>query len=127
MKNSITDVPQIDRTKTLLENIHAAAEMYIVAIRKASTKMLEANRVLIYEEALVLPTDQAKRLDWFVKFVQRKTGIPAEAVALAFLATEVWDANDHVNDSWFVNLGWNGQGGGDYRIVDGKVIPVTSE
>lgn len=45
MKNSITDVPQIDRTKALLENIHVAAEMYIVAIRKASTKTLGAEKM----------------------------------------------------------------------------------
>jgi hypothetical protein len=124
---SIQDVPQIDRTQPLLQNVMAAAPQYIIAIRRISIMNLETNRVMAYEEELSLPTQTAMRLDWFVNRVHRTHWLPVEAVALAFLATEVWDGNDGVNDSWFINTGWNGQGGGDYRVVNGQQVLVKQE
>jgi hypothetical protein len=125
---AINDVPQIDRSKPAWENVMAAAQEYAMAIRRASITMTQANRVKLYMKELQLSENEALRLDWFVDVTQhRNPSLKSEAVAVAFLATEVFDTNDGVNDSWFIDAGWKGQGGGDRKVVDSKIVPVEEK
>lgn len=100
-----------------------------VALRKAGVMLKEANRVKLYMDTLGFGERTAKRFDWFVDKM-RRSGVPLEtpAIAAAWLANEEFYVDDGVNDWIFApsNCDWNGQGGGEFKIVDGKFVRVQA-
>lgn len=99
-------------------------DLICVALRTAGLMNKEANRVKVYMEKLGYDERTAKRLDWFDQKL-RTSGVPIEGaatVAAAWLANEEFYVNDGVND-WIWSE-WDGAGGGDFKIVDSRIVPV---
>lgn len=106
----------------------AVTDPICVALRTTGVMRKEVNRVKKLMELLGYNEHRAKRLDYFV---HNMAGLMStEAKAAAWLADEEFYEDDGVNDwPWAANgaYNWNGQGGGDFSVVDGVFVPVEKQ
>ena len=94
-----------------------------VAIRAAGSLRKEESRIKVIMEELGCDERTAKRFDWFATSL---TGVPLchEAIAAAWVANETFfldGVNGYPEDCW------PGTGGGDYKTVDGVMVPVEKQ
>jgi len=94
-----------------------------VALRKSLYVHKEVNRVKVIMETLGCDERTALRFDWFAHNIGRGPAICNEAIAAAWVANEAF-GYDGVNSPLD---GWPGTGGGDYKTVDGVMVPVEKQ